>query len=726
MITVPQDLSDTRSVLEYLYKTADQIEDKEMQNICMELLSEYEKSFTEPDPSNQKNLPYNRKDAYSILEYLKLQAESLSEGRWTDFSDSDIGTIFLKLMSYLADMMNFQIDKTTSELYLDTALERSSSIALAALVGYEPRHYLAAHCGIKLGLSTIDSEIPNGTVIPAFTTFSNTDGSIFYCNLDEHYFYNNEANFEIFEGSPISKVYTISNVDTLGRIILDNYNIATNTIRLYIDGVQYNQVEDVRFITGELAFSVHISEDKYLYLQLPAYWPDVLTQGSQIKLSYLVTNGSDGRIGRNILTQILNNSSPYSRNMTIISNTPSESGYDPESVDEMKSSVPLWARTMNTIVTIKDFEEVSKNIPGISDIKALDYNDPVSGLIQPDDYYKVYLYVLPEATQYDATDSDLIKYRNTIVKAREDWTYTDMGNVAEDSESFAATSISGNTITLEGMAAIYGTNFDYTEADLYRALSFANDAQSHPTVEELAKYDLDHDGVITQADALMISDIIVNGNYLDSAIDNIILGVEPSSETDTYNYLPEYIDTTPGSTETLKYTITVSGADAIITLSTNWRDLTNTSDKFVVFYKTEQVLTDIGQELREYIDKRRLASLNVTFHDLEIVQPTLNVDIYMDKNDLRFNTIETQVHDFILDRFSRKYMKIGEPLFGSVIGAEILSNFPYIRYCEVRDPEEKIEVVPKGFIDVVPNILVDENLVSKVNVTVYDYQNRKI
>lgn len=96
MISVPQDLSDSRSVLEYLQKLCSQMDDTEMQNICTQLLSDYEKVFDEPDESDQLNLPYNRKDAYSILEYLKLQAESLSEGRWTDFSDSDIRYCFSK------------------------------------------------------------------------------------------------------------------------------------------------------------------------------------------------------------------------------------------------------------------------------------------------------------------------------------------------------------------------------------------------------------------------------------------------------------------------------------------------------------------------------------------------------------------------------------------------------------------------------------------------------
>jgi len=154
LISVPQDLSDSRSVLEYLQKLCSQMDDTEMQNICTQLLSDYEKVFDEPDESDQLNLPYNRKDAYSILEYLKLQAESLSEGRWTDFSDSDIGTVFLKLMSYLADMNNFQIDKVTSELYLDTVLERASGISLASLVGYEPRHYLSAVSTVKMRCSS--------------------------------------------------------------------------------------------------------------------------------------------------------------------------------------------------------------------------------------------------------------------------------------------------------------------------------------------------------------------------------------------------------------------------------------------------------------------------------------------------------------------------------------------------------------------------------------------
>ena len=70
------------------------------------------------------NFSYDKMDYYSILEYLKKQAEYFSDGDWTDFSDADIGTVLLKLMAMNADATNYQIEKGVSELYLDTAIER--------------------------------------------------------------------------------------------------------------------------------------------------------------------------------------------------------------------------------------------------------------------------------------------------------------------------------------------------------------------------------------------------------------------------------------------------------------------------------------------------------------------------------------------------------------------------------------------------------------------------
>ena len=661
-LITPQDLNNSISVLEFLLAYAKENNDILMQEEVEKLINDYNQVMLEPDISDMTLLPYNRKDSYSILEYLKLQAEQLSDGRWTDFSDSDIGTVFLKLMSYLADMNNFQIDKAVSELYLNTCTERASALALCSLIGYEPRHYQSAYSDIVI--STAEGiTIPDGEEIPAFSVFTDSSTNMKYCNLTKQYMFGNEAHFRVYQGIPTIKTYTINDINTLGRIILQDYTIGTNTISLKINGIEYDQVEDVRFISGQLGFSVHISEDKYLYIQLPSYWPDVISKGSTIEISYLITDGADGRIGKNVLTRIEQLSNQYSNKMIIKSNTASQGGYNPETVDEMRISVPKRARTMNTIVTINDFEEVGTEVLGISDISALDYNDPSSGLIQPDDYYKVNLYVLPDADTYDATDTDLIKYRNTIIKDRSDWTIEDMSKVAEGLDTYSKNSISGTTITLQGAASLY-------------------------------------------------------------TIDDIVPAVDTGNEAN--NFIIERVNDASSITERLVYSISQSNNDYIIKFNNNWKTFVKDGYKINIYYKREQVLTERGQLLREYIDERRLTSLKITYYNLDIVQPTIIIDVYMDKDDIRFKTSSAAIKDFIINKYSRKNLKIGEPIFASVIGSDILTNFDYIRYCEVRDPEEKIEVLPRGFIDIVPNVLENGELVDKIIVNMHDYKNRTI
>lgn len=661
-LITPQDLNNSISVLEFLLAYAKENNDILMQEEVEKLINDYNQVMLEPDISDMTLLPYNRKDAYSILEYLKLQAEQLSDGRWTDFSDSDIGTVFLKLMSYLADMNNFQIDKAVSELYLNTCTERASALALCSLIGYEPRHYQSAYSDIVI--STAEGiTIPDGEEIPAFSVFTDSSTNMKYCNLTKQYMFGNEAHFRVYQGIPTIKTYTINDINTLGRIILQDYTIGTNTISLKINGIEYDRVEDVRFISGQLGFSVHISEDKYLYIQLPSYWPDVISKGSTIEISYLITDGADGRIGKNVLTRIEQLSNQYSNKMIIKSNTASQGGYNPETVDEMRINVPKRARTMNTIVTINDFEEVGTEVLGISDISALDYNDPSSGLIQPDDYYKVNLYVLPDADTYDATDTDLIKYRNTIIKDRSDWTIEDMSKVAEGLDTYSKNSISGTTITLQGAASLY-------------------------------------------------------------TLDDIVPAVDTGNEAN--NFIIERVNDASSITGRLVYSISQSNNDYIIRFNNNWKTFVKDGYKINIYYKREQVLTERGQLLREYIDERRLTSLKITYYNLDIVQPTIIIDVYMDKDDIRFKTSSAAIKDFIINKYSRKNLKIGEPIFASVIGSDILTNFDYIRYCEVRDPEEKIEVLPRGFIDIVPNVLENGKLIDKIIVNMHDYKNRTI
>lgn len=468
---------------------------------------------------------YTRRDVNSILDYLKEQAEKLSEGRWTDFSAGDIGSVFLGLMAYLADVNNFQIDKTASELFLDTAVERSSIMSLLKLIGYKPRHYQSAYVLVQIEAEVEGDPTSNTLVIPRLTTFTNAEASITYTTLMPYTVQNGKCTAIAYEGVAVTKTYTYSDITSEGRIYLDDYKIGTNTLQVLIPGVSttyLDQVDDVRFTDGSFCYSCHVDEYAKVYLQLPSFWSDLLTEQSSITVSYLVTNGESGRVGANIL-KYAGYSTVSLASFTINNPQPSYGGYYPESTDELKVNAPRHARTMDTIVTKKDMEDLVICIPEVAYIKCGDYNDDWTGYVQPQDAYKCKVLAVPSNTS------------------------------------------------------------------------------------ELSLYETDEDG----------------------------------------NKKP---------TSTL-------------------------------------------ERIMSYVDERRLASIMMFYEDPKRLVPNIELNIYLDPNDLKVTSIASEVITFMKAIYNRSYLHVGESLHGSVIGKDILNAFPSITYIEVQAPEYKITVAEDEYID---------------------------
>ena len=345
------------------------------------------------------NTTYTRRDVNSILNYLKEQASVLSNGRWTDFSSGDIGSVLLGLMAYLADVNNFQIDKTASELFLDTAVERSSLMALLRLIGYTPRHYQSAYTLLHIKSKT-DSK--TDSIVPKYSTFTNDEGTITYTILDDCQISKGEGFAVAFEGTRVSTTFVYNQITNDGKLYLPDYKLGTNTVQVFIPSISnklINQVEDVRFTDGEFVFSVHCDDFSAMYVQLPSTWQNVLAESATITVSYLITQGEAGRIGANILVKPGNNTSLL--NAYSISNPmASIGGFFPESAEDLRIHGPRQARTMLTIVTKKDIEDLVHNLPDVASIKAGDYNDDWTGYVQPEDAYKCKVLAVPTSTAY--------------------------------------------------------------------------------------------------------------------------------------------------------------------------------------------------------------------------------------------------------------------------------------------------------------------------------------
>lgn len=490
-------------------------------------------------------LPYNRRDYNSIYEFLKNKGEELSKGRWTDWSEGDIGAVLVHLMSYLGDMNNYQIDATGAELFLDTALERSSLMEITKLIGYEPKHYISATCKVTLGFPQLAGSQE--------TLFENTmvcteDERIVYSNIEQYSISNGVVSCTMYEGIPTSKSFNYNEITSDGKVYLPDYDVGMNTIRLRVNTINNNnplpRVQDVRFISGDMGYSAHVSLDERVYIQLPAFWKDIIDPSAILKVSYNKSTGFQGTVGANQLVKFYKaSSSSYSPKFEM-SNTPSIGGADPESVSEIKKLAPIAARTMYTIVTKKDFDEVAKFTESVAQTKSFDYLDgepPTKNKFpyyaQPDDYYKVLMLAVPKDPNFSSIFEDGVKRK---------W---------------------------------YGKDFDA----------------------------------------------------------NVI--------------------------------------------------------------QKESIFNGVGKELTKYIDERRLASLKVTYSDPEYIKPSIELDIYINEQDLRKATIAFDTVCFIKVCFGREFVEIGQPIYGSVIGKEVLNALPQIDYLEVHAPEHNIPCEPYQYID---------------------------
>lgn len=467
---------------------------------------------------------YTRRDINSILDYLKEQAEKLSEGRWTDFSAGDIGSVMLGLMATLADMNNFQIDKTAAELFLDTAVERTSVMSLLKLIGYKPRHYQSASCTVELVQEDLSSVVgsPEASVLPRYSTFINASGTITYTTLEPCIITMGKGIVTAYEGTRVFKSFTYDNITKDGRVYLPDYKLGTNTIQVLIPGISNSfleQVYDVRFTDGTFCYSVHVDEYARVYIQLPSFWNDLLTEQSVVSISYLLTQGEAGRIGSNILVGF-GPGNTLLHNYIVTNPKKSIGGFFPETIDELKINAPKHARTMETIVTKKDLEDLVSCLPNIASIKCGDYNDDWTGYEQPQDAYKCKVLAVP---------------RNT------------------------------------GELSLFDTEGNPTETCL---------------------------------------------------------------------------------------------------------------------------------EMQKYIDARRLASIMMFYEDPKRKVPDIELNIYMDKDNLGISTIHTRVINTIKQLYSRHNLGIGNSLHGSVIGKDILNAYSEIDYLEVQAPEYNIPCDKDEYIDI--------------------------
>ena len=323
------------------------------------------------------NLDFDQIKA-SIKDYLR------SNSNFTDFDfDGSNFSVLIDTLAYNTYITAFNSNLIANESFLDSATVRENVVSLSSNIGYTPRSRTAAVAQVDLEI-TIPDDSATLTLEPGLVCTGNiSDTSYLFSVVDKIStpVVDKIAKFEglnIYQGTFLKKKFEYDgSLDQ--RFILDNPNIDTSKIRVYISsdpaelGLEYSAVNNIITINSDskIYFVREIQDEKYELRFGDGIFGKKLgtydgSDGKYITVHYMTTDGEDGN-GAQIFTYagIVNNQNNQSQNITKISITKkqgSQNGSSIESIDSIKYYSPLLYSAQNRAVTARDYEAIIKRI----------------------------------------------------------------------------------------------------------------------------------------------------------------------------------------------------------------------------------------------------------------------------------------------------------------------------------------------------------------------------
>jgi hypothetical protein len=334
------------------------------------------------------NKSYTNKDFASIYPELLELAKKLTN-KWdpSTSNESDPGVVLLKLLAFIADKNNYNIDKNILESFMPSATQESSMRKLSEMNGYEMEYYKSAMVDVTFMYKGRMSDGSGNTMtisLPAYdTVITGVEGISTYVLLDKVDLTERgvsvtkkaiEGTLQYLRGTDGSYIQ-LNNLDDNNRLYFPERFVASNGIFITNIGELNNLWDRVDNLNTEVpstkCFKFGFDSSRNLpYIEFPKDIASLIGEGLDIR--YIITQGVDGNVKANFLTKLYNTTDlslfahvssedaeailkPELTNLVINNNSASIGGANPESINEAYNNFKRVVGTFNTLVTCKDY-----------------------------------------------------------------------------------------------------------------------------------------------------------------------------------------------------------------------------------------------------------------------------------------------------------------------------------------------------------------------------------
>ena len=369
----------------------------------------------------------------------------------SDFTDFDFEgsnfSIIIDTLAYNSYITAYNTNMAVNESFIDSATLRENVVSLARNIGYVPRSKKSSVAKVSFSVDVSAINAKTVKLHKGLVAVGNVQNGSYMFSIPDDITANADvnglvtfSNIDLYEGTLLTKVFTVDGSQTDAKYVLPNANIDTSTIRVNVtnpNGITetYNKYENIFQVDKDsrLFLVQEIDDEKYQLL----FGDGVLGKkagstksvpsghASTIAASYIVTNGESGDGAANFvfsgkLTYMLGGSdTDITSGVSLLTTVQSsENGSEIESLDSIKYLAPRVYASQQRAVTANDYISLIPSLFGnIDSVSAYGGEE-----LDPPQYGKVYITIKPKNGEFlsdvskTSIESSLKKYTVAGIK----------------------------------------------------------------------------------------------------------------------------------------------------------------------------------------------------------------------------------------------------------------------------------------------------------------------
>ena len=298
----------------------------------------------------------------------------------TDNNESNPFVAIIAVYAAIAEATNFYIDKVAREQFLATLQLYPSAVTIARESDYRIAGKQPASAELVFTFSSSVGNPFTGISIPAGTQVQTADGINFYTT-------------EILNiaASPLSTVtgqvsainevaVTVVTIGTSDGTANQIFTLPTATsgfsVVAIINAIVWSNVETLKLEDNtSQSFRQTVNETRQAIIEFgDGFNGEIPTNGDDIVINYSATNGIDGNVDSNTITELVSVVTPPATFTVLVTNpSASAGGADVESLASIRRNIPLLNRTNNRAVTEQDYIDIGNLQPQVAQT-SVDYD----------------------------------------------------------------------------------------------------------------------------------------------------------------------------------------------------------------------------------------------------------------------------------------------------------------------------------------------------------------